>query len=223
MNEEKLTRVLLTCGIIAGPFYVLLGVIQILTRPGFDVTKHALSLMSNGDLGWIQVANFIITGLLVVAFAVGLRRALAGSKGGVFGPLLIGVYGVGLIGAGVFPADPALGFPPGTPMVSGISTTGFMHFVFGGIGFYAVIAACFVFAWRFWSIGERGWSWFSIATGVLFNAAFMGIAIASGGTGSLRTFVIISFYLAVLLLWCWLTAVAVKIRRDIPDLIAERD
>jgi hypothetical protein len=216
MSNEKLTRLLLTCGIIAGPFYVLTGVIQILLRPGFDVTKHALSLMSNGDLGWIQVSNFIITGLLAVAFAVGIRKTLAGTKGGVFGPLLIGIYGIGLIGAGIFPADPALGFPPGTPMgPSGISTTGFMHFVFGGVGFYAVIASCFVFAWRFWSTGERGWSWFSIATGVLFNAAFMGIAMGSGGTEFVRAVGTVSFYAAVLLLWSWMTMLAVKLRREL--------
>ncbi len=97
------------------------------------------------------------------------------------------------------------------------------HFVCGGIGFYAVIAACFVFAWRFWSNGERIWAWFSIATGVLFNAAFIGIALGSGGSESIRAFVTVSFYIAVLMLWGWITAVAVKIRNGLPDKIAERD
>ena len=69
----ELTRTLLTCGIAAGPLYVALGALQILIRPGFDPTRHDLSLMSNGDLGWIQIANFIITGLLVIAGAIGIR------------------------------------------------------------------------------------------------------------------------------------------------------
>lgn len=203
---------MLICGAIAGPLYVLVGIIQILIRPGFDIRKHALSLMSNGELGWIQVSNFLVTGLLVVAFAVGLRITLAGTKAGRFGPVLIAIYGIGMIGAGVFSADPALGFPPGTPEDErGISASGLLHFVFGGIGFYALIAACFVFANRFWSEGDRTWFAFSIATGVFFLAAFAGIA---SGSASARTFVTLAFYVAILMVWCWLTLLALKFMRE---------
>jgi hypothetical protein len=210
VNERS--RKLLICGAIAGPLYVLVGLIQILVRPGFDVRKHALSLMSNGELGWIQVANFLVTGLLLVAFAVGLRKTLAGTKAGTFGPLLIAIYGFGMIGAGVFSADPALGFPPGTPEdARGISTSGLLHFVFGGMGFYALIAACFVFAKRFWLEGDRTWFAFSIATGAFFFAAFAGIA---SGSASARTFVTLAFYVAILIVWCWLTLLALKFTRE---------
>lgn len=216
-RNDDLTHQLLICGAIAGPFYVIVGLTQIFIRPGFDVTRHALSLMSNGDLGWIQVANFLITGILVFAFAVGIRRAFRGTTGGTWAPILIAIYGIGLIGAGIFKADPALGFPPGTPAdAHGISTSGLMHFVFGGIGFYAVIAACFVFARRFALKKERGWFWFSVITGTLFFAGFLGIAIGSGGTESVRSVVTVAFYFAVLLLWCWVTAIAIKIGKNVP-------
>jgi hypothetical membrane protein len=66
-TATKLTRALLACGIVAGPLYIVLGLIQILIRPGYDITRHDLSLMSNGDLGWIQIANFLVTGLLTIA------------------------------------------------------------------------------------------------------------------------------------------------------------
>jgi hypothetical membrane protein len=105
---------LLTGGIIAGPIYILVGLVEVLTRPGFDPTRHDLSLMANGDWGWVHVALVIGTGLLTIGAAMGLRRALHGSRGGTWGPLLIGLYGVGLVGAGIFSADPAFGFPPGT-------------------------------------------------------------------------------------------------------------
>src|SRR6266702_7879279 len=111
----KLTRALLICGLIAGPFYIVVGLIQALTRPGFDLLRHDLSLLANGDLGWIQVTNLVLTGLLVGAFAIGMRRALSAGLGRTWGPILLGVYGLGLIGAGFFTADPAFGFPPGTP------------------------------------------------------------------------------------------------------------
>jgi hypothetical protein len=43
-----------------------------------------------------------------------LTRALL-ARGLAAGPVFIGVYGAALISAGVFLADPADGFPPGTP------------------------------------------------------------------------------------------------------------
>ncbi len=63
------TRALLSCGMAAGPVYVLVGLAQVLTREGFDVRRHALSLLSNGHWGWIQIANVFACGALVVAGA----------------------------------------------------------------------------------------------------------------------------------------------------------
>jgi hypothetical membrane protein len=85
------TRTLLALGAAAGPLYVIVGLAQILTREGFDWTRHALSLMSNGPWGWVQVANFLLSGLLVLAGAVGLKRGLAIGRGRTAGPLLIAI------------------------------------------------------------------------------------------------------------------------------------
>ena len=162
-TTTKATRALLACGVVAGPLYVVVGLIQMLVRDGFDIRRHALSLLSNGDLGWIQVANFLVAGLLAIVGAAGMRRVLRGSRGGTWGPLLIGVYGVGLIGAGFFRADPVLGFPPGLPASAydTVSWQGIMHFISGGIGFLALIAACFVLARRYAALRQRGWAAYS--------------------------------------------------------------
>src|SRR2546430_5085710 len=87
-RDVKLTRVLLLCGVVAGPLYVIVGVIEMLTRPGFDPTRHDLSLMSNGDWGWIHVSLLILTGLLTIAGAVGMRRGPPCGRGGNRGALL---------------------------------------------------------------------------------------------------------------------------------------
>ena len=115
-NDAKLTKALLTCGISAGPLYIIAGLIQMAIRPGFDITRHSLSLLANGDLGWIQILNFLLTGLLLIAGAVGVKRALQSGPGSKWAPLMLGLYGLGLMGAGIFSADPALGFSPGTPL-----------------------------------------------------------------------------------------------------------
>jgi hypothetical protein len=53
------------------------GLLQALTRDGFDPTRHPLSLLSLGELGWVQIANFVVTGVLYLACAVGMWRVLA--------------------------------------------------------------------------------------------------------------------------------------------------
>lgn len=207
---NRFTQALLGIGIAAGPLYLLVGIAQALTREGFDMRRHALSLLSNGDLGWIQIANFLLSGLIVIGGAIGIRLALAGRSGGTWGPILVGVYGVGLIGAGVFVADPGLGFPPGTPMKSsGLSRAGLLHFVFGGIGFYGLIAACFVFARRFYQLRRTGWAAYSAFSGMLFFGSFAAIA-----SGSAATAIILGFYAAVAWIWLWHSALLARILYD---------
>jgi hypothetical protein len=54
--------------------FVAVSLGQAFTRSGFDLTRHPLSLLSNGALGWLQITNFVVTGVLTLAGAVGLRR-----------------------------------------------------------------------------------------------------------------------------------------------------
>jgi hypothetical protein len=201
-TSVKSTNLLLAFGVAAGPIYIITGLIQVLTRSGFDIRRHALSLLSYGELGWIQIANFMVSGLLVLGFAAGLRGAMHVGRSHTWGSLLIGVYGIALIGAGLFVADPALGFPIGTPEgpSSSPSWHGLLHFVSGGVGFLSLIAACFVFARGFAVRRQHGWAAFSVITGVYFFAAFVGI---SSGSGNVT--VNIAFTSAVILGWTWLS------------------
>lgn len=205
-----LTRALLLGGVAAGPFYLIVGLIQALTRPGFDLMRDDLSLLANGDLGWIQITNLIVSGLLVVGFALGVGRTVTTGRGRTWGPRLLGVYGLGLIGAGCFIADPAFGFPPGTPAdAHSISWHGMLHLLCGGIGFLGLIAACFVLANRFAAAGQRVWAVYSRVTGVIFLAAFVGIA-----TGSGQAWSVLGFWFGVVVAWGWVAALALKLLAD---------
>lgn len=97
----------------------------------------------------------------------------------------LGVYGAALVGARFFVADPADGFPVGTPPGPTVTPSwhGMLHIVFGGAGFLGLIAACLVLAWQFRGRQQLSWAVFSPATGVLFAAAFAGVA-AGGATSS---------------------------------------
>lgn len=196
------TNRLISCGIAAGPLYVAVVVAQAFARDGFDPTKHAASLLSVGDYGWIQIANFVITGVLLILGAIGLRQT--GAFGSRWAPRLLGLYGVGMIAAGAFVPDPALGFPVGTPEGQPVTMSwhGILHFAAGGVGFLGFIVCCFVLARRFAADGARGWSAYSIGTGVVFLAAFAGIGSGSAGAG-----VTVAFWIAVVLAFGWISAV----------------
>ena len=56
------TAALIAAGAVAGPLYVGVALAQALTRQGFDLTRHPWSVLANGELGWIQVTNLIVTG-----------------------------------------------------------------------------------------------------------------------------------------------------------------
>ena len=132
-------------------------------------------MLSAGDLGWGQVANFVLAGALALAFAVGARRVLDDGPGRTWGPVLLGGYGLGLILAGVFTADPSLGFPPGTP--DGTPEDLSWHAVAHGVGFtlafVSLTLACLVFARRFSALGRRGWAVYSFATALVALALSM--------------------------------------------------
>ncbi|MGV9565020.1 DUF998 domain-containing protein [Streptomyces sp. NPDC003480] len=137
--------------------------IEGLTRPGFDFTRNAISQLSLGSLGWLQVASFLVTGVLVIAGAVGLRQAIgrtAGrTAGGTWAPRLVGVFGASFLLAGVFTADPGAGFPAGTPDgPATLSGHGTVHMLSGTVGYLALCAALFVLARHFAAQGRRGWA-----------------------------------------------------------------
>jgi hypothetical protein len=149
----------LACGVVAGPLFLGVWLIQALTRDGFDPSRHPLSLLSLGDLGWIQVANFVAAGALYLACAVGMWRVLHPGRGGTWGPVLVGVHGFGLVVAGVFVTDAGAGFPPGAPAGAPeqISWHGLLHEV-GFIGAsLSWTVACLVFLRRFAALGQWGW------------------------------------------------------------------
>lgn len=164
---DTTTRAQLTAGIAAGPLFIGVTLAQLLTREGFDIRDHPISLLSLGPGGWVQITNFIVAGLLSAVAAIGVRRTL-GNKGPgrVWGPRLLLGYGLGLVAGGVFVADPGLGFPPGTPdgIPEQLSWHGVLHAIAPPLAFLSLIAGMIVFARRFAREGRRGRAVASVVT-----------------------------------------------------------
>jgi hypothetical protein len=185
------TKTLLRSGAAAGPLFVVAGLGQALTRDGFDLRHDTLSLLSNGDLGWIQVTNFVLSGVLYVAGAVG--------------PRLLVSFGVCMIASGTFRADPAFGFPPGTPDGKATTTSwhSALHYTFASLAFVALVAAFVVLARRLSADGRRG-----LATTTRVIAVAMAAATVLISSAAEESAVNISFVATALVAFTWASVLA---------------
>ncbi|MBG0820186.1 DUF998 domain-containing protein [Planomonospora sp. ID91781] len=202
------TRSLLACAIAAAPLWTVVSLAQAATREGFDLTRHPLSALSNGSLGWLQILNFLVAGALTVAGASGLRRAMRGAPGGTWAPRLVRINGFGMIAAGIFVMDPGGGFPAGAPhgMPATLTWHGYGHLAAGSVAFTALIAACYVLGRHFGRAGHRG---HAVASRIAGTALLVGNGWSmSGGTAGSLTLAV-----GAVTAMLWVSAVAARYRR----------
>ncbi|MCM3885315.1 DUF998 domain-containing protein [Frankia sp. R82] len=207
----NVTRSLLGWLTLAGPTYLIVSVVQGLSRPGFDFARHDRSLLAVGHLGWIQMVNLILVGAMMIVGGFGVRGALGdGHRAGRWTPRLLACYGAGLVLAGIFKADPANGFPVGTPpgRARHVSWHGTLHVAFAAAGFACLVAACFMIAGMHARRGEPVRAWLDRGVGVLFLFAFAMVA-----TGSAASWIVLLFAAAVIVSFGWISALAVEMYR----------
>jgi hypothetical protein len=108
-------RRLLRCGIWAGPAFAATFLAEGAARDGYRPLHHPVSPLALGPRGWIQTANFAVTGALCLAGAAGLRLADDRQPGSRTGSVMVAAAGAGLIASAAFRTDPVGGYPPGTP------------------------------------------------------------------------------------------------------------
>lgn len=205
-RPTRATEALLIAGAAAAPLFVVVSSLQAALRSGFDLMRHPVSMLANGDLGWIQTTTFLLTGALTLGCAVGMRRVLRGGHGGGWGPILLAVQGAGMCAAGIFRLDPADGFPPGTPAGQPASMTwhSMLHNMVGSLSFLALIMACFVLSRRFAAVGQRWWA----ACGRLSATAFaigLGWALSGARAGSL------SLFIGITIAWAWTAVTSARL------------
>lgn len=131
-------------GLVGAPLFVVVFTAEGARRRGYDWLRQPISTLALGSAGWVQRANFVITGQLLLGPAVALWSA----PGARWVGLLLGGFALGLVGAGAFTTDAVGGYPPDTPPPPQPSVAGGLHVVtsFLAVGF--LTAACFVAAAR---------------------------------------------------------------------------
>ena len=195
-------RRLLSAGGFAGVIFCGVATYGILTRPGFDLQRHAVSSLSLGEGGWTMVAAFIASGILTLLCAIGLGRVLKDGRGRRALPILVGLYGLGLVIAGIFPAPACCGFPAGTPQdqLPVMTPAAIVHSIAFMLAFSSLIAACFVAALRL----SGGSSLLSLLAGI-----FMPLLVALGMSNAIAPG--IAFFIAAIIGWVWLAILVMQV------------
>lgn len=208
-----ITRCLLGCGVIVGPFYLLVGVSQGLLRPGFSFARHPLSVLANGGYGWVQTTNFAVSGLMVIAAAIGVARVVGHRARATWWALA--AFGVGVALAAIFRADPVDGFPVGTPLgaPTSITTTGLVHFLVSALAFTCFGVSALLAARELARRGERAMSRLSLASGIVMLLGFFG--------GFALPSPVLGIWISVVMGWAWLTALSRHLYRVSPNTTCE--
>jgi hypothetical protein len=117
VQAEALRRAGAVAGLAAGPLFVISvgwnswASIDFLHRLGWAFLGGGQvpwpSSLARGPYGWVQVATFVITGLLVVVFAVAVGQQLPRRRASNLAVVFLGLLGVALVLA-AFRVDTAM-------------------------------------------------------------------------------------------------------------------
>jgi Protein of unknown function (DUF998) len=222
-TSARWTRGLLYCGLAAGPVFVTVFLIDGATREGYRPSRHPVSSLALGPRGWVQAANFAVTGTLFLAGAAGLGRAGDRAPGARVGQALIGTAGAGLIGAAVFTTDPVSGYPPGTPdALVRPSRTGIAHTLAAVPVFAGLPAAALTCSWQSFRTGQRGFGLYCAATATTMLAT---MALAGAGFSQSRRLVNLAGLFqrgSIVTGFGWLTALSARALTRTPATRARR-
>jgi len=212
------TTSLLRAGLVGPVLFVLVFIVDGATRPGYDPVKHFVSLLSLGEGGWLQIANFVVAGTLYGTFAVGVARTWTSGRAALAVPRALALVGVGLVVSGLFVADPALGYPPGTPDVIPTSASwhGGIHYLGAALVFLGIPAAGLAAARRFAAEGRTTLATYSRAMAVLVLVGWLAPFTVAQALGDGVRIAGLLQRMSVLAGFSWVAVLAVAIMRDAP-------
>lgn len=148
-------------GLVFIATYAILGAFA----PNYSSVRDTISALEFTAFGLAQRINFFVFGLLLCAFAVGLRLELIHGRGARLIPLFQFLSGIAVIGDALYIHNP-------------------LHLVSDLIAFNSALFVLFLFAWRFRNdIRWKGWDIYSIVTALLMMAFLAAFGFANHGGG----------------------------------------
>jgi hypothetical membrane protein len=205
VRDPSFIRQLALTGITGPPLFILLTIVEDILQDRFLVTTgndplvvSPMSVNALGPIGWLQILNFILFGLSIIALALGLHRGVQAGRWSKIGIGLLIAVGVTMVLSGIFTEDSVT---PGNPMT--------FHGLVHDLSFFAFLlgqTAMYFFLWRRFRKDERwrGYDWYSLVMGVVtlpLFVLFTGLLDSHDG-----------FYLWFLLVpLAWLEVVAIRL------------
>ena len=195
MTSRIATRILLLAGIAGPVIFVATFLVDGATRANYDPVRNYVSLLSLGDRGWVQMADFIVSGVLVAAFGLGLRRVWGSSGAGRWIAWIVIAVGLALIWSGLFATDPDQGYPPNEqgPVPGAIqwipshpSWHALLHFMGSVVVFVGLGTAGFLTArrgTRLRGLAARAWTICSLITAAIVIGGWLSGFLAHGNSG----------------------------------------
>jgi hypothetical membrane protein len=167
--ERRSVIVALATAGVAGPVvFALVALVHSLLRPEHSLVADPVSALAAGPSGWIQNANFLLFGALMIAYAIGLHLGVRQWRWGLVGVAFLVLSGIGLMWGGLFPATDATGAFDEDRL---LHVPGFvMTFLGGGIGLIAMSRRM-----------ARDSRWRDLATYALLSGVAMLLLIVAGG------------------------------------------
>ena len=161
-------------GIIGPALFVAIFTIEGWLRPGYEPLSTYVSALSLGPRGLIQIANFIVLGVLLLVFTRGVAAEFQTGKASRGGPILLTTIAILFLVSGPFLMDPT-----GTPL-NQVTVHGTIHGLAGGIIFLLMPISCFVYLRRFRADPNwRSLQWWTLALGIIIAAAVVLLTISS--------------------------------------------
>jgi Protein of unknown function (DUF998) len=156
MSSNQFRKLSAWAGILAPIIFVGVFIVEGAIRKGYDPRSMYISALSLGNRGWIQIANFMVLGLLLFIFTLGLSKEFQTGKASRGGIITFYIISVLFFISGPFVMDPV-----DTP-ANQMSVHGLIHGISGGIVFLLMPIIIFIFLRRFISDVKwqsfRGWT-----------------------------------------------------------------
>jgi hypothetical protein len=165
MNRQQRAAL---AGMVGSALFVAVFTIEGWLRRGYSARSMFVSELSLGPRGWIQIANFVIVGALLLWFARGVAVEFREGKASKAGPILLMVIGFSLLVSGPLVMDPA-----STPRDL-MTWHSRWHWLFGSVVFSLAPVSCFVFLRRFWSDPRwRSLRWWTLIIAIVITVALV--------------------------------------------------
>src|SRR5262245_18208023 len=182
-------------GATASVLLVAVFVLEDLLSPSFNWLSTAVSEHSFGPHGWIQISTFVVTGLLLLAFAGGVAREFGRDRSRLGGRFLA-ILAWCILLSGPFVADPA----PVAVYSRDATWHDSLHGILGAIAFTLMPASCLVFYRRFRKDARwRALATWTLAARVVIVSAIVLLKIAQLGplhglAGLFQRIILVTFF-----------------------------